>query len=444
MKQKSSYNKIGKFSLITYHLSLITSIVCLSMMFSIGALAQGGTLSPYSQYGLGELAPQGGSVNRSMNGLGIALHGGTLINPVNPASFSSVDSLTMLFDMGISGQITNFNENGTKTNAKGANFEFVMGSFRAFKNVGVTFGVLPLTNVGYKYQSTTYLQDVNTAVTTTHYGDGGLHQLFLGVGARPVKSLSIGASVAYLWGGYDRSVTSVGSSTINNLSKIYSASVKNYTLDLGMQYDKSVGKDGLLTVGLTYGFGHKLNTDAECLVVSTNSTVSKADTTRMVVENALELPHTFGAGVSYSHAGTWMVGADVQLQSWVKTKIPNYENGQYVLSDKVLNNSYKFTLGGEWCPQWNSRNFFRRVRYRAGVGYITPYYKINGQEGPRQMSASVGFGIPIMNGYNSRSQLTISAQYVNNSATGLIKENIFRLNIGFTFNEKWFAKWKIE
>ena len=121
---------------------------------SLMAIAQGGTLSPYSQYGLGEMAPQGGSVNRAMNGLGIALHGGTLINPVNPASFASVDSLTMLFDMGVSGQISNFNENGTKTNAKGANFEYVMGSFRAYKNVGVAFGVLPLTNVDWQVTAT--------------------------------------------------------------------------------------------------------------------------------------------------------------------------------------------------------------------------------------------------------------------------------------------------
>ena len=411
---------------------------------SLMAIAQGGTLSPYSQYGLGEMAPQGGSVNRAMNGLGIALHGGTLINPVNPASFASVDSLTMLFDMGVSGQISNFNENGTKTNAKEANFEYVMGSFRAFKNVGVTFGILPLTNVGYQYSSVTYLNEVNTSVKTTHVGDGGLHQLFVGVGVRPIKPLAIGASVAYLWGGYDRGVVSSSNSTINNLAKLYSASVHNFTLDLGVQFDKPIGKEDMLTLGLTYGLGHKLSADAECIVISTNSTVSKADTTKTVLGDALELPHTFGVGVSYSHATKWMIGADAQLQRWNNIKFPDYVNGQYALRSGVLDNNYKFTLGGELCPQWNSRNFFHRIRYRVGVGYTTPYYKINGQDGPRQISATIGFGIPIMNGYNNRSNLNISAQYVNNSASGFIKENIFRLNIGFTFNEKWFAKWKIE
>ena len=418
------------------------------LFVSIAAYPQGGTVSPYSQYGLGEFAQRGGGLNQGMNGLGIGVHRGYQVNPLNPASYAYVDSLTMLFDMGVSGQITNFNENGFKENAKTASFEYVMGSFRLAKQVGLTFGLLPMTNVGYKYSTNTYLKEVQTAVNTTHKGDGGLHQLFLGVGARPIKSLAVGANIGYLWGGYDRSVTSTSSSTINNLSKVYSASVHNYTLDLGVQYDHPIGKDDVLTVGLTYGYGHKLDADAECRVISTNSSVSKADTTTMVLKNGLELPHTFGAGFTYSHGEKWMIGADAQLQRWSKTEFPDYSDGQYRLRSGLLDNSYKFTLGGEYCPQTNSRSFFHRLRYRAGVGYTTPYYKINGQSGPRQISASVGLGIPIANAYISSTSmyfpfLNISAQYVNNSADGLIKENCFRINIGLTFNERWFAKWKL-
>ena len=423
-------------------------IILFALTVSSISLAQGGTVSPYSQYGLGEFAQRGGGLNQGMNGLGIGVHQGFNVNPLNPASYAYVDSLTMLFDMGLSGQVTNFNENGHKENAKAASFEYVMGSFRLMKNVGLTFGLLPMTNVGYKYNSKTYLKEVQTSVVTTHVGDGGLHQLFLGVGARPVKSLAIGANVGYLWGGYDRGVASSSSSTINNLSKIYSASVHNYTIDVGVQYDQRIGKADLLTIGLTYGLGHKLGADAECSVISTNSSVSKADTTKVILENALELPHTFGAGFSYSHGNKWMVGADAQLQYWNKTSFPDYDNGEYVLRSGLLDNSYKFTAGGEYCPRWNARNVFQRIRYRFGAGYTSPYYKINGQSGPRQISASIGFGIPIANAYISNTSmffpfLNISAQYVNNSASGFIKENIFRINIGLTFNERWFAKWKL-
>ena len=462
MKQKSSYNQTEKcslityhsslithhLSLITYHLSLITSIVVLAMLFPIASFAQGGTVSPYSQYGLGEIAQRGGGLNQGMNGLGIGLHRSYLVNPLNPASYAMTDSLTMLFDMGLSGQITNYSDAGKKDKTKTANFEYVMGSFRISKVLGATFGILPLTSVGYNYSTTAKL-DEQTTVVTTHEGDGGLHQLFVGLGVRPIKSLSVGMNAGYIWGGYDRGVVANSGSTVNRLAKIYSAEVNSYTLDFGVQYDHKISKTDNLTVGLTYGLGHKLGTDAECRIISSNSSVSKNDTTLMKVNNALELPHTVGAGFSYSHGEKWLVGADVQAQFWSKTQFPDYYNNQYALRSDLLDNSYKFVLGGEYCPRWNARNIFQRIRYRFGASYTTPYYKINGQEGPRQISATVGFGIPIANSYITRTSLffpfvNISAQYVNNYATGMIRENTFRINIGLTFNERWFAKWKVE
>jgi hypothetical protein len=408
------------------------------------AFAQGSTNSPYSQFGFGEMAPEGVGFNRAMNGLGVGIHRGNQVNPLNPASYASIDSLTFLFDMGLSGQITNFNENGVKQNAKSGNFDYVLGSFRAWKNVGVTFGVLPLTNVGYSYSSSTYMPEVQTTVGETHQGEGGLHELFIGAGWRFAKPLSAGFNVGYLWGGYDHGVTTASSSAINSLSKLYSAEVRNYILSFGLQYDQKVGKEDLLTIGLTYDYGHSLKTDAECLIINTNSSITKADTSRYVCADALELPHSFGVGFSFTHGTQWMFGSDFRAQRWGKVKFPYYHEGNYKRKDDLYKDNYKITLGGEYCPRWNSRRFLERVRYRIGASYTTPYYYINGKEGPRQIGVSAGFGIPIMNGYNNRSVLNISAQWVNNTADGFIKENTFRLNIGLTFNEKWFAKWKVE
>ena len=84
------------------------------------------------------------------------------------------------------------------------------------------------------------------------------------------------------------------------------------------------------------------------------------------------------------------------------------------------------------------------MRFRAGVSYVTPYYKINGVDGPDEISVSAGFGIPIINAYNNRSMLNISGQWVHSSAKGMLTENTFRINIGFTFNERWFMKWKVD
>ena len=127
---------------------------------------------------------------------------------------------------------------------------------------------------------------------------------------------------------------------------------------------------------------------------------------------------------------------------------PEYrsENGvvSYAMRSGMYKDRHRVTLGAEYCPGEYNRHFLNRVRYRVGVSYATPYYYINGIEGPKELSASLGFGIPIMNSWNNRSILNISGQWVRRSAAEYIMENTFRINIGLTFNERWFAKWKVQ
>ena len=421
---------------------ILASFVLASLTTS--AFAQSNTNSPYSQFGLGDLTDQSVSFNKGMNGVGLAMRRGNEVNPMNPASYSAIDSLTMLFDAGLSGQITNYNENGTKLNGKSGGFDYVVGLFRAFKNVGISFGVLPYSNIGYKYYSTEKLNDAQTTVATTNEGSGGMHQLFIGTGIRPIKPLSIGVNLSYLWGEYNRSIASSSSSSINALTKQYSADISSYKLDFGAQLELPISKKDNITLAATWTPGHSLKADPELSIINTNSSISKSDTTTFKIANGLSIPTAFGFGLAYNHALNLRVGADLQIQKWGSVDYPDYTNGTYALKSGLLKDSYRFNLGAEWTPRPLGRKFLQRVRYRAGVGMATPYYYINGKEGPKELSASIGFGIPIMNGYNSRSILSISGQFVRRSADNLIKENMFRLNIGFTFNEKWFAKWKVE
>lgn len=417
--------------------------------------AQSGTNSPYSQYGLGALASQATSFNRGMNGLAYGFHERNQVNYANPASYASVDSLSFIFDAGVSLQLTNFEENGNKVNAKNADIEYVVASFRAFKHVGVSFGLLPYTNVGYNFSNTQNVNafpstsSVNATYSNAYNGSGGLHLVYLGAGWEPFKGFSFGANIGYLWGTLNRNSTNTYSdSYVNTLSKNYSAQVKSYKVDFGAQYTYAVDKKNELTLGLTYSLGHNLGTEAECNLISTNSQTSVSDTTRYVVSNSLELPHTFGVGLMWNHNNRLKFGVDYQLQKWAKLKYPQLTtvNGttSYNLVDGQFNDCHKFTLGGDYCKGERYRGFFSRMHYRAGFSYASPYLKINGVDGPRELSASFGVGIPILNAYNNRSMLNISAEWVNQSVTGMIKENMFRINVGFTFNERWFAKFKVE
>ena len=188
------------------HMNKILASFVLATL-TTSAFAQSDTNSPYSQFGLGDLSDQSVSFNKGMNGVGLAMRRGNEANPMNPASYSSIDSLTMIFDAGLSGQITKFNENGNKVTGRSGGFDYVVGLFRAFKNVGISFGVLPYSNIGYSYSNSEVLSD-GTVAGSTYEGSGGLHQLYIGAGVRPIKPLSFGFNLSYLWGDYNRSISS--------------------------------------------------------------------------------------------------------------------------------------------------------------------------------------------------------------------------------------------
>lgn len=429
-------------------------ILCAAVLMGLplALSAQSGTNSPYSQYGLGVLSDQSTGFNRGMNGVGLGFHEHNQLNTLNPASYAYLDSLTFIFDVGMSGQITNFKENDHRLNAKNADFEYAVAGFRVARHVGVSFGVIPYTNIGYSYSNTQKVNDSSsssTTYTTTYSGDGGLHQVYVGAGWEPLRGFAVGANVAYLWGSYDRSmVNSYSDNYVNTLSKYYSATVNSYKLDIGAQYTARLSKDDRLTLGLTYGLGHKLGADPQCQVISKNSQTSVSDTATLAVKNGLELPTSLGAGLLWNRQNRWKVGLDYVLQKWSSVVYPVYRvsAGQpvYSLEKGLFSDRHQLKFGGEFCPDEGSRRFFKRIHYRAGVSYASSYLKINGQDGPKEYGVSAGFGIPIVNTYNNRSILNVSAQWVRQDAKDFITENTFRINIGLTFNERWFAKWKVE
>lgn len=416
----------------------------------LAASAQSGTNSPYSQYGFGVLADQTGGGNRGMNGLGVGYKEHNQVNFINPASYSSIDSLSFIFDVGVSGQLTNFSENGKKKNAKNADFEYAIAGFRVARGLGMSFGLLPFSNVGYSFSSTSSVNGDNTVASTQSYsGSGGLHQAFVGVGWSPLRNLSVGVNASYIWGSFTRSITNVYSeATISSLSKTYDATLTNYKIDLGVQYTVPLDKKNSLTVGATFSPGHNVGGDPSCRVTSYNTQTGVSNTSSYEVKDGLELPNMLSAGLMFNHNNQLKVGVDYHLQQWSKISFPIYQvNGNtpsYAMSGDYFNDRHKIVLGGEYCKAEMTRGFFNRLRYRAGVSYGTTNYKINGSDGPKEMSVSAGFGIPIVNTYNNRSILNLSAQWSRLSGNGLLAENTFRINLGITFNERWFMKWMVD
>ena len=327
--------------------------IILAIAFGVGALsanAQSGTNSPYSQYGLGVLTDQSQGTSRGMNGVGLALRKGNVVNSLNPASYSAVDSLTMIFDIGLSGQITNFKEGNGKKNANNADFEYVVGSFRLLPKVGASFGILPYSNIGYEYSSTATLNETFGSVPVTTKGSGGLHQAFVGIGWNVVKPLSIGANVAYFWGTFERSISSSSTTYVNDFSRKYSGNVNSYLVTLGAQWEQPLSRKDNLTLGVTVGLGHKLRS---------SYTIENGDSTVYDATNVLSVPMAYGVGLGWTHGTKWFVGADVMMQKWGSVDFPGSvqsgANTVYALRSGLLKDSYKVNVGADYqvvtcCP----------------------------------------------------------------------------------------------
>lgn len=413
------------------------------------------TLSPYTQFGIGALADQSQSMGRGMGGLSVGVRDGKYANVSNPASYSAVDSLTMIFDLGVSGQMTNFKEGGTSMNRKTASFDYAVALFRVLPKLGASFGVIPYSNIGYSYYVTQGVSDVAGTQTSTSYfsnsysGTGGFSQAFVGLGWEFAKGLSVGANISYMWGDYEKTTNSASTDLyINTLSKTYSASVNTWKLDLGVQWNMNLSKDNSLTIGATAGIGHKLGADANLSIVNTNSQTGVSTTTTDSVANGLSIPYSFAGGFTFVHKNSLTVGADYSLQQWGSLHFPqvNEQTKRYESVTGLLKDRHRIVVGADWIPypMTRSRNFFSHVHYRIGASYTTPYYKIGAQDGPKELAVTAGLGIPIANSWNNRTSLNISAQWVHMSSKNFVTENTFRINIGLTFNERWFAKWKVD
>ncbi len=400
------------------------------------AIAQSSTNSPYTRYGLGDLSDRGFANNAAMGGVGYGMRYSGNINLTNPASISSVDSLSFMFDLGMSLKSSNYKENGISSNAKNSSFDYIAMQFRLHKRLGFAIGFTPFSNVGYNFSTTTPVEgNEDYTATNTFYGDGGLQQVTAGLGFKILDNLSIGASAGYIYGSLDYQ-SSVAFNTNSDQTIVYnSVRVKSYVADFGLQYTQKVGKEDNLTLGLVYGLGHVLgSTDTRGIQVTDNENYSVTNET--VLKDAYGIPHTFGAGLAYTHKDNLTIGADYTLQKWSSVKYQNLDN---MYKDRT-----KIAIGAEFLPNPLGRNYLQRIRYRVGFNYATPYLKLPQYEGPSEYSISAGFGFPL-NVFQYKTILSLTGQYVRvkPSVSNLLSEDRFVIKLGLTFNERWFMKWKV-
>ena len=425
----------------------LLSLIVFVTLIGTGFGQNVGSDSPYGRYGYGLLSKPS-LATEAMGGISYGVRRGSNVNPGNPASYSAADTLNFTMEMGISGQYSKLSDGVNNQSFNNGNFDYLAFQFPLIKNVGMSIGLLPYSKVGYEFGRNQLLDEIS--YRETFYGSGGLSQIYGGIGYAPIKYLSLGANVSYLFGSisHSREMTPQGETLRRLVNNEFS--IKNVMFDFGAQFTYPINPNESLTLGVVY----KPRVNNSATVFPTDMLYSQSAATPQPTDTlynqSFDLPATLGVGLSYSSIN-WLVGIDGSLQQWNTAKYPNKLDS--MTYDTRFNDRYSVNLGVEYVADPVNRNFFKRVRLRGGLSYTNSYINTKvydptndknlGVAGYNEYGVNIGFGLPFRDSLSGRvSMVNLGFGYslMDPEQSYMIKEEMFKISVNININEFWFFK----
>lgn len=486
----NSYKHISFLKTFIFTLAFLSTVT-----FSYSQIL---TSSPYSRYGLGELNLQTFATPAAMGGSFIAYQQDTIapffINAANPAGLASL-RLTSL-EIGGQAQFTKIGNADAAIRKKNINFSYGSLGFPLKRFGGMAFGIMPYSTVGYKINSTQDSPNIGT-MNYVFEGDGGINKVFLGTGIKPfhkqltkfrrsayadtlvkynktkqyknkkfakqlLSELSIGITANYLFGTINQSSNVIypGSVMFYNSKRQRAIQVNDFTFNGGLQTNFTIdsigskGKRRELKQRIKIGVGFFVNTPSEVNAKQSNIIYNYAldgfgverpkDTVlnSQDVKGTITLPLEMGIGLSIKKGEKLTVLMDAATTNWKEFKYFDAPSNDF-------KNSFRVSAGLNYVPNklaFGSSNYIKRIQYRLGVSYSDGYLDLK-NTAISNAFISAGLGLPVGIGrFDDLAMINISAQYgkMGTISNNLLQEDYVRIVLGFTFNKRWFIKYKYD
>lgn len=477
-------------------------IVILSLFFAVGHLCSFGqssnTSSPYSRYGVGDLIGKGYAQGFALGGTHIALQNDStpifFINNGNPASYANTSLTTA--ELGLNYSLVKMENRTTKNIAHNAALAYVSLAFPVKKWWGSSIGLIPFSTVGYAIASHSELSSAGD-VEYLYEGSGGINQVYFGNAIKPlygvpgaflrskryerlkeenrkaqidkilkrkkrVQGLSLGMNVSYLFGNIENSKRSIFQPTIAsflNTRSVSSTRISDVFLDYGLQYAFTIDslrgrdlKDNVkIMMGATFSAQTNVNARIDTLTYSyyygsSGEEVLK-DTIHLTTDakGKMTFPLTFGFGLGFRKGDKWLAVADFAIQNWSSFQAFNQSQN--------LKNSMRISGGVQYTPnsRYTSKNlvegYYKRIQYRIGGRYAKTALELKSTQ-LNEYALTLGAGLPVGRNFllQNFSMVSIGLELGQRGTTskGLIRENFMKVTLGFTINDRWFVKPKID
>jgi hypothetical protein len=428
-------------------------IVFSIFLLSIGISASGQKLinTPYSRFNIGSLEREGSFRSLGMGGVSVGLRDNNSISFSNPASYSSLDTNSFVFDFGLDYGKNIMAGSTAKYKSDDLNFHHLIIGFPVSRNIGVSAGIIPVSSGYYNItgQVTKTDPEYDPSVgeyIIDHKGDGGVTKFYLGAGMKITKNLSAGINMSFLSGNLSRTNQFIFGDYVtmfhnNSTEKL---DIRGLNFDYGLQYSAKLKNNYFLNLGLSVTSGKNYNTKLNQLSVRYTA-FSIEDTISYVSDNNTKtfIPATIRLGVVFGKKNKFTTGLDYIATNWSASKIPG--------SSGYAADTRNFIFGAEFIPdKFSNFSFIKRVEYRIGAHAGDNYLIVNGQQ-IKEYGASVGLGIPVKQASNisnfSWGTLNLYLDYTRRNGSSLSSlhyENYITAGLSLNLYDYWFLKKKYE
>lgn len=417
-------------------------------MAFFGVNAQNGSVSPYSYFGVGEPHPKGTIENQMMGGIGMfadSIH----VNLQNPAALSKLgiqfgeDFGITTYTAGASHKNINFKNANDQQSNKVTNLEYLSIAMSLKKGLGIGFGLMPYSSVGYNMVSES--TDDNGALVTNQYnGNGGLSTVYFSLGYEILKDLSLGVTANYNFGTLDndriQSVENVQLGTLDRRESKIDGMDFNYALNYNPTFKDKYSLFASIRVNTQANLSSKNKKQVGSFATNTgqNIEVIQVDLDAVNLKNTeLKIPTTTTFGLGFGEERKWFLGAEYSLQG-----MSSFSNDFIDTPNLVYEDASSIAIGGLFIPDYSSfSSYLKQITYRAGLRLDKTGMVINNEE-INNFGITFGFGLP-MRGSFSNLNLGLEVGKRGTTKSNLVEESYFKINVGLSLNDIWFAKRRI-
>ena len=387
-------------------------------VFSVAAFASNyGSVYSLRGFGLTQLAP--GPEASGMGGVSLSILDLRYLNADNPAQFGGI--LDVRTSASFISQKLGVSSKSEKFNTYYANFHSMAMGLPIKRDVGVQFGILPITYSSVHLEESRMLD--GNSYTKAVDRSGGLNTFYLGVGAKLIPHFYAGVRTDFVFGKIlEKWTLNFESRTFVNGRNEYSYKLWGINATLGAL----VKPTRWLTLAAVYTPSRQMRLRDEQKYFAPQITES--------VSKSWTFPQKFGFGLSAVYK-RWLVGADFRTQDWSKLTIEN--TALQGLTSETL-----FSVGLEHAGVLNPfAPFPQQISLRAG--FYRHRLNVLGFEGEAVIEhiGTFGMGIPFGQGRGSV-DVAVEIGMRGNETTNVYRESILRFILSVSGGERWFMRHK--